>query len=506
MGSAMGSSNARKAASRAWLVALVTGAAWLCPLLAGAAMESLDDGEMAVIDGEGIAIGLDDFQFAMAPTSYFEQFGSTPSNNCTATGNVAGNQNCWRRGDLRWYGVNISDASANGYHWNDSTVCTPTATNDCPRGGLIDWFSPFDNPYIIRAWSPQGMHYNGGCINGDDGAGGCDAGVSNTTKAIYEFLAPTAQPNYIFSFWGEIEAGSTRNTQSQPLTSGISAPGWGLLKSQTIIRGNAAGSAFRLFQFPQSGNQTFALFYHSYLRGDFRFSVNQGAGAADTIAAVPVFAATEGLMFRNVNAYVPLGQLFYQALTLGPVGTNGNFYLELTPIPNNSLVYTEFYGAAAGDTRGYETARTATPGNSAGAPTAGTATADYRLTHGYSRWGGWYPGLSAGRNTQGQTDDGFVFRSCSACTTFYAFADRPIRIDKRGETAGMHQTQNYTCATGNTGAGCTQAAGPIVSGPGDSTRTYPVTGGNAVNLGDGRIEGLLIHRLRIESCPKTGAC
>ncbi|MFZ5723592.1 MAG: hypothetical protein ACOY33_08005 [Pseudomonadota bacterium] len=491
--------------------------AGLCLVVASstarAALDRLDDGEMAEVSGTGIAIALENFQFAMAPTSYFEQFGSTPSNPCTATGNVAANQNCWRRGDLRWFGINISDASAAGYHWNNSTACTPNAAGDCPRGGTIGWFSPFDNPYIIRAWSPQGMHYNGDCINGTDGAGGCNDAV-NTTKTVYEYLAPTSQPNYILSFWGEIEAGTTRNTQTQALTVGTGGTGWGLLKSQTIIRGNAAGSVFRMFQFPQAGNQTFAMYYHSYLRGDFRFSINQGAApVANTPGTVPVFATVEGLTFRNVSAFVPMGQLYYQALTLGAVGTAGNFYLELTPIPNNATVYNEFYGIRSGDTRGYETAKCSVPGTPTAAPAGWTAcggvNSDYAVSHGYSRWGGWYParyGYSASadpRNTANLTTDGFVFQACSTCGIFYAFADRPVVIDKRGETASRHQTQNYNCATGNAGGCSSAAAGPITGGPGNATRTYPTA---AVNLGDGRIEGLLIDHLRLESCPKTGAC
>lgn len=490
------------------------------PVPARAALDRLDDAAMAEVSGAGIAIALNNFEFAMDPSSYFEQVGSTPANNCTATGNVAANQNCWRRGDLRWYGINISGAggTGDGYQWNDSTTCSSSSL-DCPRGGVLTWFSPFDNPYVIRAWSPQGMAYNGDCINGTDGAGGCNDAV-NTAKTLYEYLAPTAQPNYTFSFWGEIEAGSTRNAQTQALTTGTGAAGWGLLKSQTIIRGNAAGSVFRMFQFTQSGNQTFAMFYHSYLRGDFRFSVNQGAaGGTDTIGAPPVFGGTEGLMFRTVNAFVPLGQLYYQALTLGAVGTGGNFYLELTPIPNNATVYTEFYGMSTGDpgSRGYETARCRVPGATAASCSGYTVNGDYVVSHGYSRWGDFYPAsfnsIAGGtRNVangfSGTNGDGIMFRACSGCSNFFAFAKRPLRIDKRGENQSRQQTQNYQCNTGNTG-GCTVPGGAggstvIYNGSGgDSTRTYPT---NVVNLGDARMEGLLIHRLHIESCPKTGAC
>lgn len=467
--------------------------------LPAAALERLDDDAMSGVAGNGIALAFDNFQFAMAPSSYFEQVGSAPSPACSGTGSVASNTNCWRRGDLRWYGINISGAASGaglGMQWDNVSSCDPGSL-DCARGGTIANFSPFDNPYLIRAWSPQGMSYDGSCVNGT--GSGCTA--STTTKAIYEYLAPTNQPNYTFSWWGEIESGSTRNSATQPLATGAGS----VLKSQNIIRGNAAGSIFRLFQFTEPGNQTFGIFYHSRLKGDYRFSVAQapaGAGVSDVIGTPTLFAPTEGMYFRGVDAYIPLGQLFYQALTLKQVGVAGNFELALTPIPNTAVVYNRHYALNGGDTAGYETARANNTG--------GATTADYKQTHGYSRWGGWSStGTVVGRNLVNGVDgsstgDGVMFRRCTGtgCANFLAFADRPVRIDQRGETQSMNQTQNYNCPTANAG-GCAAAptSGPTSSGVGDSSRTYPTA---AANLGDSRIEGLMFNSLRIESCAAGG--
>lgn len=494
------------------------------------ALLDLPDNELQSISGTGIAIALDDFQFAMAPTSYFEQVGSAPAPNCTGTGTIASNTNCWRRGDLRWMGLTISGVTGTGYNWDDATTCT-AGSLDCPRGGVIDEFSPFDNPYVLRAWSPQGMSYDGSCINGGDGAGvGCNEALTQSTKSIYEYVAPTLQPNYKMTFWGEIEAGATRNTFTDALSVG---QGY-LLKSQTLIQGNAAKSVFRLFQFTQPGNRTFALYYHSYLKGAFRFSVNRST--SNEIAGVANnFAAEEGLFFNEVDAFVPLGQLYYQALVVNAVGTTGSFYLELTRIPNNSLVYNKHYGLKSGDTRGYETARCSMPGmdpRNTCAPVEPYATADYALTHGYSRWGGttnlggigagnglWYwmhPSSGSGqapasyRNSWSDTTDGIFFRKCATCLNFYAFAKRPAIIDKRGLGGSQHKTQYYNCPADNTGTGC--ATGPVPTYSGGTTsatnifsndtlanqnRTYPTA---AVNLGDARIEGLMIQYFRLTSC------
>lgn len=504
-------------------MALLRSLITLLSLLAGAlpvagyalALQAMSDDEMEDVSGAGIAVALEEFRFMMAPTSYMEQVGTAPVGACTGSGTVASNTDCWRRGDLRWYGINLSGAAniaGSGSHWNETSTCNPAgAAMNCPRGGVIGgaggWFSPFDNPYLMRAWSPAGMGFDGSSINSDP---------NNPNKTIYEYLAPTNQPDYILSFWGEIEAGATRNPAINPLSfgQGVNNPnGGGLLKSQTIIRGNAAGSIFRLFKFTETGatpvyGETFAMFYHSRLQGDFRFSVAQSATLnSDAIGVPVVFADTEGLHFRNVDAFLPLGQLYYQALVLNAIGTSGNFSLSLTKVPNNATVYNRFYGLDAGDTRGYQTALTAVRDWNVDCGVDQNCI-NYRLSHGFVRYGNWYPASAAWsasgtRNTMNANNDGILFRACPTCTAFNAFARRPIVIDKRGESGSRQRTQNYECATGNAGGCVVDGSGPISTGSGNFTRTYPTT---TVNVGDARMEGLLINQLNIVSCQAGGGC
>ena len=452
-------------------------------------MASLTEGELQGVSGTGIAIAFDDFQFAMAPTSYAEQVGNTPLGACTSFGNTAGNRNCWRRGDLRWYGGNISGAGVGGSHWNEA-ACDANSLA-CPRGGVISNFAPFDNPYLIRAWSPQGMTFDGLCVNGTDGV--CNGTPS--TKSIYEFLAPTNQPDYTFSFWGEIET-ARQQDPGDPWNQQLGSR-YGLLKSQTLIRGNAAGSIFRAFQFTDPANRTFGMLYHSRLSGDFRFSVNQSSGGAtDTVGAPPQFDAEEGLHFRNVDAYIPFGQLYYQAIVIGAEGSLGGFYIELPKIPDVAPVYSKFYGLMSGDTQGYETARYHVNNWNVPCAAGDQRCQDYRLSHGYSRWGDWYPGGSGTRNARNSTSDGIFFRACQACGSFQAFAKRPVRIDVRGEAFSMQRTQNYTNGPGD-------GPGPIATGVGNNqTITTRVA-----NLGDSRAEGLLIQHFRLTSCSSgPGIC
>ncbi|MGB1222140.1 MAG: hypothetical protein ACPG43_11390, partial [Alcanivoracaceae bacterium] len=79
-------------------------------------LEPLSDQEMGAVSGAGLALALDNFQFALSPYSYMEQVGSAPSNACSPTNTT----DCWRRGDLRWYGVNISGAGTGGSHWDEA--------------------------------------------------------------------------------------------------------------------------------------------------------------------------------------------------------------------------------------------------------------------------------------------------------------------------------------------------------------------------------------------------
>lgn len=66
----------------------------------------------------------------------------------------------------------------------------------------------------------------------------------------------------------------------------------------------------------------------------------------------------------------------------------------------------------------------------------------------------------------------------------------------------MQQTQNYNCASGGGSCSVVGGGGPTTTGQGDSTRAYNTA---TANLGDARIEGLLIQFIRMESC-QSGGC
>ena len=475
---------------------------------AGTSFQQLDDEALANISGTGIALGFEDFRWLTSPTSYYEQMGSAPVGGTT-----------FDRADMRWYGLSITAIPIGGsnqnddigFHWaGQGAFGAPCSAGGlaCPLGGQVSNFSAYDNPYVLRAWSPHGFTYSGDEVNAD---------ANHPDITLYEYLAPTHQPYYNFAFWGEIEAGRTGPNEILGLGHGA------FLKSQTLIQGNAAGSVFRMFQHTQPGNETFAMTYHSHLQGDFRFSVAQQGAGNDVIGQPTVFDEFEGLHFKNVEAFIPLGQPFYQALTLGPVpGSPGNFILEIpflrdpaeSPYDALNNAQRHFYSYAVPE-------NLATPGGPAGASAAGHISArlaylhnlgspnvgvyenhimntyslsslydgfagaddwlaQYNTTHGYSRWGDWHPCRGIGcpnihgigsnqshpnRNTYNDTGSGIFFRKCESCDDFDAMAYMITAVDVR---PGNSQ---YTCP-GGTGCGEFTPRGISASTRTDNGRYY----------------------------------
>ena len=157
---------------------------------------------------------------------------------------------------------------------------------------------------------------------------------------------------------------------------------------------------------------------------------------------MPDFNDTEGLYFKNVDAFMPLGTLHYQSITFGglsgldasaaPLATpaqNGNFVVELTRIPNNTFLYNNFY---CGNT----------DGTACAVDSKGAVSNPNPNTHAYVRWGNWASPTAA-----------------------------------QGTTA----TSNPTA---------TSTANGIYFSDGAATP-------NITNIGTARIEGMLIHHMKI---------
>lgn len=232
--------------------------------------------------------------------------------------------------------------------------------------------------------------------------------------------------------------------------------------------------------------------------------------------------------------------------------------LDIPAIPNQQAVYTRFYSLHPNDATGYFTARYALM-RSVGLGSAGVVPDNYLTTHGYSRWGNWFPcqggtgavtgvtavncanpptTIPAGRNAYNFTGDGIFFQKCATCGNFLAMSYRYTRVDVRpGQTQydAVQRMATYSACTPTTGSpwqcgygGATGASGAALSAANCSITNQPnqmglCTGGTAVqnkmdpvrygaanqtipmvstpvaNLGDARMEGLLLNSLRFTS-------
>lgn len=448
------------------------------------ALNDLSDEELSRESGAGLAFVLEDFRYQAAPTSYVELIGG-PAPVGTS----------FRRADVRYYGLTLS--SWNGGNYWDTGNTYPACTASTPGGDLscpmstsgVAKFAPHDNPYVLRVFDYTGVGWDGTAVS------------TNQTRTVLEFLGPSNMHSFRWGFWGEIEV-----NQGGACPGGASVAAVGCrLQSQTLIWGkptapdnpanivadlkndaagqktnNYEGSALRLFQNSASADNSLGLTYHSRLSGDFRFSVNQQAVGTEAVGNVPRFSTSEGLFFRNVTAYLPLGQLHYQSIVLDDVAAApGNFVIELTRVPNDNDAYDDFYSLV---TTGCATGPGATTAaNNCGYVRTGRS-ARYYETHGYSLWG--RSGTTNNTGTTGatgtrttDTTDGIFFYKGDSSAQFTASASRPAI--------------NTSCATGDTGSGCAPSGTPV---------SYTYNNLNSVNIGDARITGLLVQHLKITTC------
>lgn len=327
------------------------------------ALTELSDDSLSNVQGAGLAFAMDNFSFRMAPTSYIELIGTAPQGGG------------WSRGDARYYGLSITNGgSAEGTDWHGSGttayqnagvfeygnefLASPLGTGstididgvtgpDNPYG--IGGFASIYDPYVMRAYQYEGYDYAGVLRN-------TSAPGVQQMPTVMELIGPSNTDRWRWAFWGELEVGRDPNS---PAAAGTPNGTADFLQSQTIIHGKPVtvdGKPARLrilrttgmdsTAYPWADSNTFGITYESAISGDFRFSVRQQADSEDKLHWVPNFEDNEGLYFKNVDAYLPLGQLHYQALTLDAVRTGperGNFVIELTRIPNIKAVYDDFY-------------------------------------------------------------------------------------------------------------------------------------------------------------------
>lgn len=407
-------------------------------------MVALEDDEMAGVSGAGLAFPFHEFRLEMAPTSYIELIGSDTNPSETT----------FIRGDLRYYGMSLTRATeggvlqTGGLDWQGNACSGGYRGLGCPlHEGFIENFSAYDNPYVWRAFNYTGFEPDGNVT--DD-------------RAVFEILGPSDLDTFRWAFWGEVESGRNYGAAQQglaPITGADCAAGTGsqcLTQLQNIIIGkptalakprstNAAdnrhlGPALRFFQYAgttgDAGNNpaTYGLQYLSRLSGDYRLSINTSNSGEPLRGVIPDFTNEEGLYFTDVQAYLPLGQLHYQALVFDnaqPGSTNignqdGNIVIQLTRIPNVAAVYNDFYSLAPGDIQGYQ--RTGRPDR-------------YYETHGYVEWGNAFP-TNSNPNALGGAGVSHVRFSGPGSPDLFLSARGISAANFPGDICGSNRTQS----------------------------------------------------------------
>ncbi len=443
------------------------------------ALTELSDDSLSDVQGAGFAFALDNFSMRFAPESFIELTGA-PVNGAD-----------WQRGDARYYGLSMTNgAQEGGTDWYETLNgggggCSGGATYGnaflaCPQGnennpalgqtgnayGIGAMASVYD-PYVLRVFEYPGHIYSdANDINSADNLTGDDR------PTILELIGPSQTDDWRWSFWGELEVDRVANGHVLGDCNNSAAGctnGADFLQSQTIINGkpttvDGKPAILRLMQTSYGGEPTLGITYQSALSGDFRFSVRQAGGhSPDTLHNVPDFNDNEGLYFKNVDAFLPLGTLHYQAITLDAVrdgsgDATGDFVIELTRIPNIPEIYNNFY---CGDIE-----------NAGGCDmTNGIIDSPNEDTRGYVRWGDW-----------------------SGVDISYVLGDNPATLDiESSYSVATDPTGNLPEQTDThngiyfVGGGTEAAAGAGVT-PGTE---------NITNIGISRIEGMRIHHLKI---------
>ena len=349
------------------------------------ALTEMSDDSLSDVQGAGLGFVMDDFSMRWAPTSFIELTGTAPSGAS------------WQRGDARYYGLSITNGDIAGEDWfaaGSGGGCAGSATYGnlvlaCPMGignnyGITSMAGVYD-PFLLRAYQYRGHDYTGNYLQ-----------TSADMPTVMELIGPSYTDNWRWAFWGELEVNRSNQLEGAVNNSVAGSGGADFLQSQTIIHGkpttvadidgdgNPEPAILRLMRTTGLGatEDTFGITYQSALSGDFRFSVRQKAGSPDLLHRVPDFDDNEGMYFKNVDAFLPLGALHYQAITFDAVrdglgNATGDFIIELTSIPNIPEIYNHFYCGQISNP------------NANGCDTNNDGVLDSvnELTRGYVRWG-----------------------------------------------------------------------------------------------------------------------
>jgi hypothetical protein len=312
-------------------IALTSGAVY--------ALEAISDADLSSSTGEGIAILPENFSFIMADedASYI---------------------NIIPRGAPKTAGITRADIYIRNLSitQNDSSLTRASGTN------IVSWGTGA-NPFLIAVKSESHPDYAAAnqtraflrieapnyCFTGVTAAAGSDCPTLDTGTA--------AVSAYNLRLGAQVDLLIKTNSQAQGYgaTVGNALSGANGIGLQAIWNGMSLnGTKLDIFQTPSNSsdssyNSTLGLRALIRLNTDSA-QTNNGlrlTTALDTAyngTTNRLFDGSEGIRIQDLDINLPLGIPHYQSLVLGKAADNsGNFYLELTRLPNDSDAYNAAY-------------------------------------------------------------------------------------------------------------------------------------------------------------------
>lgn len=305
------------------------------------ALEKVDDQQLAETTGEGVALLPTAFSFVMQDedASYINLI---PRGQLSAQ--VTNNDSNARRADIFLRNLSITRS--------DDTFTRAS-------GSRIRSWGSGDNPFVLVVKTLTAPNYTGTsalpyfefqmpnyCPTGVSDAANCPSGADTDTALDAYSIRLGLTADLILKNDGEKQGYGTLVGKSLKGLEGI-----GL---QAIWNGlSVNGSRFAIFQTP-SGSSTATDNATLGIRGILRLNTNTSVPNSGLSIATQLhqdydgnsnrlFNRTEGLKIGDLSINLPLGAPNYQALTFGPADASGNFYVELTRIPNNPDAYNLAY-------------------------------------------------------------------------------------------------------------------------------------------------------------------
>ena len=296
------------------------------------ALEAASDQELAAATGAGVAILPENFSLIMQDedASYINLI---PRGQVTVSGQS--------RADIYIRNLAITR--------NDATT---TRASDAR---IRSWGSG-DNPFVIVVKTVTAPNYTGTsalsylelqtpnyCPNGTTDTVNCAAGPDSGTALDAYNIRLGAMIDLLLK--------QDSSTQGYGGRTGNSVNGSSGVGLQLIWNGlSINGSRLAVFQTP-SGSANATDNGTLGVRGVIRLNTNSTPANSGLTLATRLrsdfdtsreFITTEGLSIGDLDINLPLGAPNYQALTFGAANA-GNFYMELTRIPNNAAAYNQAY-------------------------------------------------------------------------------------------------------------------------------------------------------------------